>query len=145
MAVAVRLSSRGMPARAVPAAVTLAVTPARATGGYDHRVTAVYGTQPVPSPGPSIVMAVPPGPTPGHTAAVPAYFPTWSVVREALPRLLPTAGAIPHGVPGVTYTPAIAMPVQDSVVPPAYKVRTGGGRGRVTTNPKPTFNWVRQG
>lgn len=145
MAVAVRLSSRGMPRRAVSAAFTLAVTPERATGGYDHRVTAVYGTEPVYSPGPSNVMAVPPGPTNGHTAAVKNLWPTWSIVRMSLPRRLPWAGGIPHGIPGVTYTVASPNPPQDAVVKPQIRVRTGAKQGRVTTDPKPTFRWVRQG
>jgi hypothetical protein len=145
MAVAVRLSSRGMPARAAAAAFTLASTPMRATGGLSQRITAVYGTVPVATPGPSNVMAVPPGPTNGHTAAIPNMFPTWSIIKASLPRVLPWAGGIPHGIPGVTYTAAIAQPAQDAVVKPAVRVRTGGNRGRVTTEPKPTFKWVRQG
>ena len=145
MAVAVRLSSRGMPRRAVAAAFTLASTPERATGGWDHRVTALYGTEPVPTPGPSNVMAVPPGPTSGHTAAVKSLWPTFSIVRPSLPRVLPWAGGIKHGVPQETYTIAVANPPQDAVVKPAIRVRTGATRGRVTTAPKPTFRWVRQG
>jgi len=31
------------------------------------------------------------------------------------------------------------------VVKPALRVRQGANRGRVTTEPKPTFRWVRQG
>lgn len=143
MAVSVRLSSAGMPRRAVPAAFTLATTPMRATGGWAQRITSVYGTTPVPSPGPPIVMAIPPGPTNGHTAAVPHFWPTWSIVRASLPRVLPSK--IPHGIPGQTYTLAQPNPPQDAVVKPALSVRTGANRGRVTTNPKPTFRWVRQG
>ena len=145
MAVSVRLSSRGAPRRMVPAMITLVGNPVRATGGWDHRVTAVYGTEPVYSPGPSNVMPIPPGPTNGHTAAVPHFFPTWSVVRMSLPRRLPWAGGIKHGIPGVTYTIAEPNPPQDAVVKPAVRVRTGAKQGRVTTNPKPTFRWVRQG
>ncbi len=145
MAVSVRLSSRGIPRRAAEAAFTLARTPEQATGNWTHRITALFGTQHVPTPGPSIVMAIPPGPTNGHTAAVPNMYPTWSVVRPSLPRSLPWAGGIPHGIPGVTYTVAEPNPPQDAVVKPAIRVRTGGGQGRVTTQPKPTFNWVRQG
>ena len=145
MAVGVRLTSRGMPRRAASAAFTLASTPERATGNWDHRVTAVYGTEPVYTPGPSNVMAIPPGPTNGHTAAVKRLFPTWSIVRPSLPRRLPWAGGIKHGIPGVTYTVAEPNPPQDAVVKPAIRVRTGGARGRVTTDPKPTFRWVRQG
>ena len=145
MAVAVRITSRGIPRRAASAAFTLASTPERATGNWDHRVTAVYGTEPVYSPGPSNVMAIPPGPTNGHTAAVKHLYPTWSIVRMALPRRLPWAGGIPHGIPGVTYTVAQPNPPQDAVVKPAIRVRTGAKQGRVTTDPKPTFRWVRQG
>jgi len=145
MAVAVRITSRGMPRRAVGAAFTLASTPERSTGGWDHRVTAVYGTEPIPSPGPSNVMAIPPGPTNGHTAAVPHTYPTWSIVRPNLPRVLPWAGGIKHGIPGQSYTVAVPNPPQDAVVKPAVRVRTGAARGRVTTDPKPTFRWVRQG
>jgi hypothetical protein len=145
MAVSVRLSSRGMPRRAVSAAFTLAQTPERATGNWAQRVTALYGTEAVRTPGPPIVMAIPPGPTGGHTAAVPNLYPTWSIVRPSLPRNAPWAGGIPHGIPGQTYTVAVANPPQDAVVKPAVRIRTGGNRGRVTTQPKPTFRWVRQG
>ena len=145
MAVAIRITSRGISARAAPAAFTLASTPMRATGGLSQRITAVYGTVPIVTPGPPIVMKVPPDPTNGHTAAVPNMYPTWSIVKASLPRVLPWAGGIPHGIPGVTYTVASPNPPQDAVVKPAIRVRTGANRGRVTTNPKPTFNWVRQG
>ena len=145
MAVGVRITSRGMPRRAVPAAFTLVSTPERATGNWDHRVTAVYGSEPVASPGPSIVMAIPPAPTGGHTAAVKNLWPTWSILRPNLPRNAPWAGGIPHGIPGVTYTVAEPNPPQDAVVKPEIRVRSGAMRGRVTTNPKPTFRWVRQG
>lgn len=145
MAVAVRITSRGMPRRAVSAAFTLAQTPRRATGGWDKRVTAVYGTEPVYSPGPSNVMPIPPGPTNGHTAAVKHLFPTWSIVRPSLPRNAPWAGGIRHGIPQESYTIASPNPPQDAVVKPAIRVRTGAARGRVTTDPKPTFRWVRQG
>jgi hypothetical protein len=145
MAVSVRLTSRGISARAAPAAFTLATTPERATGALTGRITAVYGTVPTQTPGPPIVMAIPPGPTRGHTAAIPNMYPTYSIVKPALPRNAPWAGGIPHGIPGVTYTIASPNPPQDAVVKPAIRVRQGGGRGRVTTNPKPTFNWVRQG
>jgi hypothetical protein len=145
MAVAIRLGARGMPARSTPAAFTLATTPMRATGGWSQRITAVYGTVEVETPGPSIVEPIPPGPTNGHTAAVPNMYPTWSVVKPSLPRNAPWAGGIPHGVPGLGYTAAEPNPPQDAVVKPAVRVRTGANRGRVTTEPKPTFRWVRQG
>ena len=143
MAVAIRLTSRGMPPRAASAAFTLASNAIRASGGLSHRVIAVYGTQPIATPGPSNVMAIPPGPTGGHTGAIPAMYPTFSIVKASLPRHLPGPGGIPHGIPGVTYTIAQKQPAQ--VVKNAIKVRTGAARGRVTTAPKPTFNWVRQG
>ena len=144
MAVLVRLSGQGLPARMAPAAFGLVRTPEQATGNWTHRVTAWYGTVGVPAPGPSNVMPVPPGPTNGHTAAT-GYqlFPTLSVVRPSLPRVLPWK--IPHGIPGVTYTPVGPNPPQDAVVKPAIKVRTGAGRGRVTNQPRPTFRWRVQG
>ena len=143
MAVAIRLTSRGTPARAAAAAFTLASTPIRATGGLSHRVKAVYGTQAVATPGPSTTMDVPPGPTSGNSKAVPDMYPTFSIVKSSRPRVLPGAGGIAHGVPGQSYT--IAEKIPALVTPNAVKVRTGAGRGRVTTAPKPTFNWVRQG
>ena len=117
----------------------------RATGGWAQRITAVYGTVPVHTPGPSNVMAIPPGPTNGHTGAIPSMYPTWSIVKASLPRNAPWAGGIVHGIPGQTYTIAVPQPAQDAVVKPAIRVRTGGNKGRVTTNPKPTFRWIRQG
>jgi hypothetical protein len=144
VSVAIRLSSRGMPARAAAAAFTLASTPERAVGGLSHRIRASYGTVAIATPGPSNVMAVPPGPTGGHSAATPDMYPTWSVVRPSLPRVLPTAGSIPHGIPGETYTVAVAT-ADLRGQKPAIKVRTGAMQGRVTTSPKPVFNWVRQG
>jgi len=145
MAVAIRLSSRGIPARAAPAAFTLAQTPMRATGALSQRITAVYGTVPDGPLGPPNVMPIPPGPTNGHTAAVPFLYQTWSIIKESLPRNAPWAGGIPHGIPGVTFTIAEPNPPQDIVVKPALRVRQGANRGRVTTEPKPTFRWVRQG
>ena len=104
MAVAVQLSFGGISPRAAPAAITLASTAMRATGGWAQRITAVYGTVPVRTPGPPNVMDIPPGPTNGHSAAIPFMYPTWSIVKASLPRVLPWAGGIPHGIPGVTYT-----------------------------------------
>lgn len=142
---AVRLTARGAPARMAPAMITLASTPMRATGGLAQRITAVYGTVPMRTPGPPIVRPIPDGPTNGHTAAIPSMYPTWSNVKPSLPRNAPWAGGIPHGIPGQTYTIAEPFPAQDQVVKPAIRVRTGGNRARVTTDPKPTFRWVRQG
>ena len=117
----------------------------RATGAFSQRITAVYGTSPIRTPGPPTAMAIPPAPTSGHSGAVPNMYPTWSIVRPSLPRVLPWAGGIAHGVPGQSYTLAEPNPPQDAVVKPAIKTRTGAARGRVTTSPKPTFAWVRQG
>ncbi len=146
MAVLVRLGGRGLLARMAPASFPITATAEQATGGWNHRVTAWYGTVGVPAPGPSNVMAIPPGPTNGHTAAT-GYqlFPAISIVRPSLPRVLPWAGGIPHGVPGVTYTPAGANPPQDAVVRPAIKRRTGAGLARITNQPNPTFRWPVQG
>ena len=146
MAVRVALGGRGLSARQAPASFPITQTPYRSTGGWYHRVTAWFGTVPVPAPGPPIVMACPPGPTNGHTAAT-GYqlFPTLSIVRPSLPRNAPWAGMVPHGVPGVTYTPAGTNPPQDAVVRPQVRVRTGARQARVTTAPKPTFRWLRQG
>ena len=144
MAVLVRLGASGMPRRAAPAAMTLVSSATRATGNLAHRVTAVYGTVPVAMSGPATSREAPPGPTNGLSSAVPDMYPTWSVVRPSLPRVLPWAGGIPHGIPGVTTTPVepSAGPVMNK---PAFKRRTGAAQGRVTTAPKPTFRWVRQG
>lgn len=144
MAVLVRLGGRGLTARQAPASFPIVRTPVQATGNWAHRVTAVYGTQGVPAPGPNIVMEVPPGPTNGHSAATGfQLFPTFSIVRASLPRVLPWK--IPHGIPGVTYTPAGVTPAQDQVVTPVIRNRTGAGRARVTNQPYPTFRWKRQG
>jgi hypothetical protein len=146
MAVRVALGGRGLFARQAPASFPITQTPIRSTGGWYHRVTAWYGTIPVPAPGPPIVMECPPGPTAGHTAATGrSLYPALSVVLPALPRSAPWAGMIPHGVPGVTYTPAGTNPPQDVTVKPQLRVRTGGNRARVTTAPKPLFRWTRQG
>ena len=146
MAVRVALGGAGIPARAAPASFPITQTPVRATGGWYHRVSAVYGTEGVPAPGPHIVEAIPPGPTAGHTAAT-GYklYPAFSVVAPSLPRNAPWAGMVPHGVPGVTYTPAGTNPPQDLTVKPQLRVRTGARQARVTTAPKPTFRWIRQG
>jgi len=146
MAVRVALGGRGLSARQAPASFPITQTPYRSTGGWYHRVTAWFGTVPVTAPGPPIVMACPPGTTNGHSAAT-GYqlFPTLSIVRPSLPRNAPWAGMVPHGVPGVTYTPAGTNPPQDAVVRPQVRVRTGARQARVTTAPKPTFNWLRQG
>lgn len=124
----------------------IASTPTRAFGGLTHRVTAVYGTVPVPAPGPPTQMAVPPSVVgPGRSSAVQGMWPTWSIVRPSLPRVLPSAGQIPHGVPGLGYTVATGIPAQDLVVKPVLRNRTGAGQARVTNQPKPRFRWPVQG
>ncbi len=146
MAVSVRLGAAGVPRRMAAASFPITHTAERATGNWHHRVTAYFGTVPVPSPGPPIVMAIPPGPTPGHSAATGGFiYPQMSIVRPALPRLLPWAGTIPHSVPGRTFTLAVAQPVQDTVVKPQYRKRTGAMLARVTNAPRPRLRWTVQG
>jgi hypothetical protein len=82
------------------ASFPIAQTPVRAFGGGYHRVTASYGTVPQRAQGAPTQMRVPPGPTPNHSFNTPVFAPTWSIVRPSLPRVLPSAGQIPHGVPG---------------------------------------------
>lgn len=147
MAVSVRLSGRGLPSRMAPASFPIASTATRAFGGLNHRVTASYGTVPQPARGAPTEMAIPPGPTPGHSAAVPVFAPTWSIVRPSLPRNAPWAGQIPHGIPGVTYTTAIGQPVQGQTPNTQRNFRPRGpiAAARVTTNPRPIFAWKVQG
>lgn len=143
MAVDVHLRSAGMPRRSAPAAIVLAATPVQATGGWYHRVRASYGNAAIVTPGPPIVQQIPPGPTGGHTSAVPEMYPTWSVVRSSQPRVLPRPRYIKPPAGG--FIPAVKFPAQDQVVKPAIRVRTGGGQARVTTNPKAIVWWKRQG
>ena len=151
MAVSVRLSGRGLPKRMAAASFPIASTPTRAFGGLNHRVTAVYGTVPQPAQGAPTQRRVPDGPTPGHSFATPVFAPVWSIVRPSLPRVLPGAGQIPHGIPGVTYTVAIGQPVQGQTPnTSAARMRRQQPRGpiaqgRVTTSPRPRFNWKKQG
>lgn len=156
MAVAVRLGARGVPQRMAAACFPIASTPVRAFGGLYHRVTQTNGMVPQPAQGPPTSRAVPPGPTPGHSAAVPVLAAQWSIVRPSLPRVLPGAGQIPHGIPGRTYTVAVTQP--GFGVTPITRIsgRPGGRHGparprtptaqaRVTTAPRPLFSWKRQG
>lgn len=151
MAVSVRLSARGAPRRMAAACFPIVSTAHRAFGGWSHRVTASYGTVPQPARGAPTEMAVPPGPTGGHSFNTPVFAPTWSIVRPSLPRVLPWAGGIKHGVPGQTYTPVIGQAVQGQT--PNTTPRRGRGvqprgpiaQGRVTTNPRPRFFWKAQG
>lgn len=152
MAVLVRLGGRGIPRRMAAASFGIASTPVRATGGLYHRVTASYGTVPQPAKGPPTVRPVSQlsstvgGDTSGSLAN-PVYAPTWSIVRPSLPRNAPWAGQIPHGIPGRTYTPALQQGawLALNARTPSIKPRGPIAQGRVTTAPKPMFNWRRQG
>ena len=145
MAVQVRLGARGVPARMAAACFGIATDPRRAFGGWDHRVTSSLGTVPQAASGPPTAMAVPPGPTPGHSGAVKVFLPQWSIIRPSFPRVLPWAGHNTHGIPGRTYTPAVGQPGPDLVFRPKIKPRGPIAQGRVTTAPKPMFRWKRQG
>lgn len=147
MAVRIAIGGRGLPWRMAPASFPIVPSPYYAFGGWYHRVRATYGQHPVPAPGPTNVMAIPPGPTNGHTAATGyALYPTWSVVEPDFPyQHTPLAGEVPHGIPGITYTPASPNPPQDAVVTPQIRVRSGANQGRVTNQPRPTFQWRVQG
>lgn len=147
MGVLVRLSGRGLPRRMAAASFPIVSTPVRATGGWYHRVTAVYGTVPQPAEGAPTQRAVPDGPTPGHSFKTRVFAPTWSIVRPSLPRNAPWAGGIPHGIPDVTYTPAIGQPVAGQTPNTTRTFRPRGpiAQGRVTTQPRPMFAWKKQG
>jgi len=145
MAVRVRLTARGAPPRMAPACFPITRTPMQAFGNWSQRITAVYGTIGQEAPGPPTARPIPDGPTNGHSRAVPVMYPTWSNVKPSLPRVLPWAGGIAHGIPGVTYTIAGQNPPQDAVVKPAIRVRTGANQGRVTVQPRPSFRWPVQG
>jgi hypothetical protein len=154
MAVDVHLFASGIPRRMGAAAFTLASTVEQATGAWNHRVTAVYGTEPIPVPtlDTALNYPVPPGPlavgNPGGGDTDPGvYYPTWSAVAPALPYEL-----TPRPVGGGMYKPlgARAMAAgktlpSDLVYQPQIRVRTGAAQGRVTTAPKPQMRWVRQG
>ncbi len=152
MAVDIRLSN-GAPRRMGAASFTLATTVEMATGGYNHRVTAVYGTEAVPAPllDTSTRYPVPPGPMGvgnpnGGKADRGEYFPTWSAVAPALPLLTvrPVGGGYQKPPFGGFVGAGSSLP-QDLVVQPKIAVRQGARQARVTTAPKPTLNWVRQG
>jgi hypothetical protein len=151
MAVDIRLTN-GAPRRMGPASFTLATTVEQATGGYNHRVVAVYGTEGIPTPGPNInqLYPVPPGPTgiagKGSKYDKGHFYPTWSAVGPALPLLTvrPVGGGQPKPPFGGA-APAISSLPQDLVVTPKVAVRQGARQGRVTTAPKAQMRWVRQG
>ena len=151
MAVAVRLSARGVPRRMAPACFPIASTPVRGFGNWYHRVTASYGTVPQAAKGSPTERRVPDAPTSGHSFNTPIYAPTWSIVRPALPRNAPWAGGIPHGVPNVTYTPAVGQPgagqtpITSSTRLRRFRPRVPIAAARVTTNPRPQFFWKAQG
>lgn len=154
MAVHVRLSARGVPRRMAAACFPIASTPVRAFGGWDHRVTASYGTVPQPASGPPTTRDVPPdtsGSLRTTSLSSRTFAPTWSIVRPSLPRVLPWAGTIPHGVPNVTYTPAIGQagsgqtPITGPTRMMRNRPRTPIAQARVTTAPRPFFFWRKQG
>lgn len=123
----------------------IASTPVRAFGNWTHRVTSSLGTIPQPASGPPTSMAIPPGPTPHNSKNVRQFNPQWSIVRPSLPRRLPGAGGIKHGIPGRTYTAAVPQSPPDRVFKPVIRPRGPIAQGRVTTAPRPMFNWKRQG
>jgi hypothetical protein len=150
MAVDLRLRSSGVPRRMGPAAFTLASTVESITGGYNHRLTAVYGTEAVPMPAPDTTRDVPPGVLPLGTNSLHdrgVMYPAWSVVAPALPGRVPR----PTGHQGLRkpafggFVPAGNSLPADLVVQPQLYKRTGAGQGRVTTAPKAQLRWVRQG
>jgi len=151
MAVNKRLFSSGIPARMGPAAFTLASTVEEATGNWNHRVTAVYGTEAVPAPLGDVAQRypIPPGGLPLGTSSKTShgeFWPTWSAVANALPlhTVRPVGGGIPKPAYG-GFVPAVGSLPQDLVITPQLRVRQGGRQARVTTNPKAQMRWVRQG
>lgn len=135
----------------VPACFPIATEPTRAFGGLYHRVTASYGTVPMPASGPPTNMDVPPGPTPHNSRNVRSFAPTWSIVRPSMPRNAPWAGGILHGIPGVTYTVAVKQPgfaqtpITDNARMRRFQHRVPIAQARVTNQPRPMFFWKRQG
>ena len=154
MSVDVRISNSGVPRRMGAAAFTLASSEEEAFGGWSHRVTAVYGTEPVPVPQTDVMgrYAIPPGPVPpGGSMAGRAYdngqlYPTWSAVAHALPfhTVRPVGGGY-FKPDEVRVTAAIASLPADLVITPQIITRTGAKQARVTTAPKSQMRWVRQG
>jgi hypothetical protein len=141
----------------VPACFTFAETPVRATGNWDHRIHAVYGTEPIPTPEPNAVWLsgipgqgrgvmgadrVPLGPTTGHSKATGlfGYF-TFSAIYPSLPQHFNPAGTIIHP----NTTPAVAGPPPPNQVPfKGIRSRAGAPLGRVTSQPKPTNPWLKK-
>ncbi len=151
MAVRVRLTARGAPTRMAAACFPIASTPVRGFGGWYHRVTATNGTVPLPAYGAPTQRQIPDGPTPGHSFNTPVIAAQWDIVRPALPRVLPWAGGIPHGVPDQTYTPVVGQAAagQTPMTSPTrmmrYRNRVPIAQGRITNQPKPRFFWKVQG
>ncbi len=155
MAAVRRFRSRGAPRRAAGSAIFVARTPIEATGGWSHKPTASYGTVPSPVPGDPAASQYPLPPAafgPGRTSAnegeeYPAwsYEPTWRFG----PKVLPTAGAIPHGIPQVTTTLAVntgmGAVAGSRTGRPAPTKQTGGGQSRITRAPKASYRWKQQG
>ena len=151
MSVDVHLFASGVPARMGAAAFTLASTVESATGGWNHRITAVYGTEAVPAP-PAIATSypVPPGGVPLGLSSLHddgVLYPTWSTVGPALPiaRCVRPVGGGYQKPPYGGFVASGTNAPQDAVVKPAILVRQGARQGRITTAPKAQMVWVRQG
>jgi len=155
MSVDLRLRSSGVPARMGAAAFTIAATVEEATGGWNHRVTSVVGQEPVPAPllDTSQRYPIPPGPASGlggkgGKADNGLFWPAWSAVAPALPfarTVRPVGGGYVKPPAGGFVATAPSAQASDLTFKPQIKVRQGARQGRVTTAPKPTLRWVRQG
>jgi|GEM_PF-1697448 hypothetical protein len=154
MAVDKMLASSGAPRRMGAAAFTLASTEEEAFGGWNHRVTAVYGTEPVPTPDNDVAMryAIAPGPVDaqgslaGRSSRRGMLWQSWSVVAHPQPwarTVKPVGGGYNKGAASITA--ASAQLPGDLVITPQIVTRTGAKQARVTTAPKSMMRWVRQG
>ena len=146
---ALRLKFRVDP-RAATAAITLASNVQEAFGNWSSRKVAVYGTEPIPVPGPANHVA---GPLVqgAHRSfqETGALYPTWSAIAPSLPRVVPTAGhrageLTPAAADG-SLNPAVKAPLAGAVVLPALRVRTGAGQGVTTPQPRPVIAWKQHG
>lgn len=154
MAVDKMLTSSGVPRRMGAAAFTLASTEEEAFGGFSHRVTAVYGTEPVPAPNTDVATRypIPPGPVnaggsmAGQSFDNQQYWPMWSAVAHALPfhTQRPVGGGIDKSFASPGTAAGASLPA-DLVITPQLLTRTGAKQARVTTAPKSQMRWVRQG
>jgi hypothetical protein len=131
--------------------------PYQAFGNWYHRVSASLGRAIQPAMGPPTTRQ--PGQLSGleglpvtNSLGTNAFAPQWSVVHPALPRVLPWAGGIPHGVPGLGYTVAVAQGVSGTTARTTRPLRDANLRprvpvasARVTVAPRPIFSWLVQG